>query len=438
MERKNSMPHKILLDAALAQLAAKWIGAGLDEAEVETLARNWNLKNSPPLGKKELRRTLKSIHKARLRNHPLDAPAAKPVSAAVVGSRQPVDKNKMPEHLFSIPGVLNTIVDYYNQSALHLQPGFAVQTALCAGSVILARRFKTVNNKFSSLYFLNISRAATGKEHSKTVVAQVLQKAGLGDRIAGVGYTSSAAVLSELIHKPVHLTMIDELGKYIKSAKHSVNRHRQEASIALMEVFGRCHGELYSLAYSTMTSKKSSDTCKFVFKPAITILSMTTPSTFYENINMNQIKDGLLSHFLIHHSTIGRQKLDLWSTKKTEPPDLTPWCQALDSRFSGNLNQVMDHEIDPQSVSLKFSPKARGILDVFNEYQKQLMGSIGEFEKFGGRIVEIAMRISLITALSMNPMAEIICEKATQWAVDYARYSFEQAIRATQEHMEST
>ncbi|MGD8837103.1 MAG: bifunctional DNA primase/polymerase [Desulfobacteraceae bacterium] len=419
----------------LAQLAGRWIGAGLDEAEVEALARSWNEKNSPPLGEKELLRTLASIHKTHLRNHPLDAPAAKPVPAAIIGSRQPVVKNKMPEHLLAIPGVLNTVVDYYNQSAIHPQPGFAVQTGLCVGSIVLARRFKTMNENYSSLYFLNISRAATGKEHSKTVVTKVLRKAGLGDRMAGAGYTSCAAVLSELIHKPAHLTMIDELGKYLESAKHPANSHRQEATTALMEAFGRCHGEIHSLAYSTMTSKKNSDTCRFILKPAITILAMTTPSTFYDNISVDQIKDGLLSRFLIHHSTIERQPLDLWSTKKDEPPDLTAWCQALDSRFFGNLNQVMDPEIDPQSVSLKFSPKAKEVLNVFNGYQNQLMGSIGEIEEFGGRMVEIAMRISLITALSIDPMAEFISEKATQWAVDYTRYSFEQAIRATQEHM---
>ena len=50
-------------------------------------------------------------------------------------------------------------------------------------------------------------------------------------------------------------------------------------------------------------------------------------------------------------------------------------------------------------------------------------------------MVEIALRISLITALSIDPMAQIICEQAVQWGVDYARYSIEQAIAATQEHM---
>lgn len=421
-------------NSTLAQLTGKWVGAGLDEAEVEALARSWNEKNTPPLGEKELLSTLASIHKTHLRNHPLDTTAANP-RTAVVKVRQPTVPETMPEHLLAVPGVLNTVVDYYNQTALQPQPGFAVQTALCIGSVILARRFKTVLDNFSSLYFLNISGAATGKEHGKTVATQILRKAGLGERMAGAGYTSSSAVLSELIHKPVHLTMIDELGKYIETAKHPGNSHRQEATTALMEAFGRCHGEINSLAYSTMTSKSSGDNCKIVFRPAITILAMTTPSTFYKNVSVDQIKDGLLSRFLMHHSTIERQPLDLWSIKKAEPPDLSPWCQALDGRFSGNLHQVMDYEIVPQTVSLGFSSEAKTILDGFSEHQCQLMNSLGDMEELAGRMVEIALRISLILALSIDPMAETICDRAVRWAVDYSRYSFEQAITAAKEHM---
>ena len=421
-------------NSTLAQLAGKWIGAGLDEAEIETLARNWNENNAPPLGEKELLRTLASIHKTHLRNHPLDATAARPATT-MVRRQRPSAPDTMPEHLLAIPGVLNTVVDYYNQTALQPQPGFAVQTALCIGSVILARRFKTVLDNYSSLYFLNISSAASGKEHSKTVVTQVLRKAGLGDRMAGAGYTSSAAVFSELLKKPAHLTVIDELGKYMESLKHVRNSYRQEATTTLMEAFGRCHGELNSLAYSTMTTKSSAESCKIIFRPAVTILAMTTPSTFYQNISVDQIKDGLLSRFLMHHSTIERQPLDLWSIKKAEPPDLTSWCQALDGRFAGNLHQVMDHEIVPQTVCLDFSAEAKTILDGFSRHQCQMMNSLGEIEELAGRMVEIALRISLIAALSMDPMAHTICGQAVQWAVDYSRFSFEQAIAATQEHM---
>ena len=63
------------------------------------------------------------------------------------------------------------------------------------------------------------------------------------------------------------------------------------------------------------------------------------------------------------------------------------------------------------------------------------MKSIGDMEELAGRMVEIALRISLIAALSIDPMADTICGRAAQWVVDYSRFSFEQAIAAAKEHM---
>jgi hypothetical protein len=63
------------------------------------------------------------------------------------------------------------------------------------------------------------------------------------------------------------------------------------------------------------------------------------------------------------------------------------------------------------------------------------MKSIGNMEELAGRMVEIALRISFIVALSIDPMARTICGRAAQWAVDYSCFSFEQAIAAAKEHM---
>jgi hypothetical protein len=57
-----------------------------------------------------------------------------------------------------------------------------------------------------------------------------------------------------------------------------------------------------------------------------------------------------------------------------------------------------------------------------SKHQCQLMKSLGEIEELGGRMVEIVMRISLIAALSIDLLAQNICEQAVKWAVDYTKY----------------
>ena len=77
--------------------------------------------------------------------------------------------DNMPPHLLNPDGILADIVNYYNSTARAPQHGFAVQVSLAVESLLLGRRFKTTKNNFSSMYFLNVAKSGTGKEHIKTV-----------------------------------------------------------------------------------------------------------------------------------------------------------------------------------------------------------------------------------------------------------------------------
>lgn len=57
----------------------------------------------------------------------------------------------IPEHLLSIPGILQDVVNYYETTAIKTQPQFAVQTAIALGSVAMGRRWTTSQRNFSSL-----------------------------------------------------------------------------------------------------------------------------------------------------------------------------------------------------------------------------------------------------------------------------------------------
>ena len=75
--------------------------------------------------------------------------------------------DNVPEHLLSVPGVLQDVVDYYSVTAIKPQPQFAVQCAIAFGSVVMGRRWVTDQRNFSSLYLLNIGETGSGKEHTK-------------------------------------------------------------------------------------------------------------------------------------------------------------------------------------------------------------------------------------------------------------------------------
>jgi hypothetical protein len=91
-------------------------------------------------------------------------------------SQGPLDT--VPEHLLSVPGILQDVVNYYTTTAIKPQPQFAVQAAIAFGSVAMGRRWVTDQRNFSSLYFLNIGETGSGKEHTKTVLRRSARTVG--------------------------------------------------------------------------------------------------------------------------------------------------------------------------------------------------------------------------------------------------------------------
>ena len=132
--------------------------------------------------------------------------------------------SNIPEHLLSIPGRLQDAVNFYNTTAPKEQPQFAVQTALAFASVVMGRRWRTDQDNYSGLYFVNVGKSATGKEHAKFALEKMLESSGLDHLIGPSGYTSASGVFSALVQQPCHVAVVDELGRVLQSAQAQGNQ----------------------------------------------------------------------------------------------------------------------------------------------------------------------------------------------------------------------
>ena len=356
------------------------------------------------------------------------------------------DQRQIPRYLLTPPGALGIIANHYNISARKPQPMFAVQTALAICSVMLGRMFKTKKNNYSTLYFLNIAKSGTGKEHVRTVINEVLEACESGDLIAGSGYTSAGAVFSTLLSKPSHISVIDEFGKYMEASKANANINAKEANRVLMEAIGSCHGFLRPANYSTMAmnsaTKKETEERK-VINPAPVIVGMTTPSTFFDNISKEQISDGFLGRFIVITSDAKRTQ-----TPEPEihsvPEAIITWNKTIQSRYKdrGNLldSNINNSQIKPDEIVLGFDDAALSEISAFDCEMNKLMDELDPegIEALCGRTKEFAMRIALIVALSKNPNAEIITKEDIVWGIEYMRFSVNQVVKSVRENMFSS
>jgi len=338
----------------------------------------------------------------------------------------------IPPHLLTIPGKLGLMVDWTNDTAMKPQPAFAVQAALALGSVAMGRKFRTTNDNWASLYFLNIGVSGAGKEHAKTVIERVLDAAKFSAMSPASEYTSDSAIDSMLRMHPTHIAIIDEFGYMLKTANAKNNTNGGTARKRLMEVFGRCHGTLQPKAFSTAAMnqiQRASMGPQFVENPALTVLGMTTPTPFYEAVGSGALTDGFLNRLIVVESDLGRQPARFVDPVEM-PDDLVCWVRECRIKSGGDLTDIIDavHSEKPVPTVLDFSGKARCL---FDELEVRCIARMDELELHGmaemySRVREIAMRVSLIVAHSTK--ADVIDVEHARWAIDYVTFWADRAI----------
>lgn len=334
-------------------------------------------------------------------------------------------------------GFLRDVYDYYNATSGNVQKGFAIQTSIALASVILGRRYQTDNGNFSSLFLLNIGKSATGKEHSKTVVFKILKEAGFLDLMGGSGYTSEGAVVSTTLNKPKHLAICDEFGRNLMAAKNSGDANFAGANTKLMEAIGACHSIMRPRNYSTMgiARDKAEDLGRSIENPAITILAMSTPSTFFESIDHKSIEDGFIGRFIISVSdakrSIRKRVADI-----NVPESIKSWIlQAMTrSKSIDNPDVATDTpHIEMLQISNdaweEYEKTAQYFIDQANELEEMRM------DDFNNRAHEFVLRLGLICALSENINSELVEKHHIEWASNYIKSCTNRVLSEFKHHI---
>lgn len=362
----------------------------------------------------------------------LGALGSAPAPALVLHSRAS-ETQELPDDLTRPPGVLSDVVAYGLENSIRPIPAFAVQAALALGSVVAARRYVTTKRNYTSLYFLNVARSGTGKEEAKTTIEAILTEAGHRELIGTGRYMSGSAVYSALLERPQHLAIIDEFGRYMEAASGGRDVHRAEALTMLMEVFGRAHASLTTPQFSTMTLRKSHAKdvkSRVISRPAITLLGLTTPDTFYGALSSTRVLDGFLNRILVAEYTGPRIPMRDYHPVGV-PLHVVNWIQQL-LQPHGNLDLTTRAEQVGDARTVGFTSQAltrsrefeRDMLRLANDLDRENLGDMPI------RSHEMALRLSLILALSHDAEAPEISGELLDWACRYVTHYLHQTIAA--------
>jgi len=375
------------------------------------------------------------LNPASLECQPVVEPQAVSMDSVVLAVA-PVQE-AIPSDLLMPPGMLGEITRWIDRNANKPVPVFAVHTALAFGSVVLGRRFKTIYNNWSALYFLAIGLSSGGKENAKSSIEALCNECGMGAQIAGDFYTSSSGVLSALLGKPAHITVADEFGKVLEQLSTKGGTTAVGTMKALIEAWGRCDGIIRPQNYSQFLMKsheKKEAEERLIHNPSLTLYGMTTPDVFFDTIGSSAAKDGTLNRFLIVQSKMARQNIKL---KRREPvPDsIKQWVQELHTMSAGLVDPATNSSMPPNPIEVGIGPE---VMELFQEFDNECLALMDKYEGLSemfGRCCEMSLRLAMIVAAGRStalPMS--ITGPDYVWARNYVRHH---AIATVEELMGS-
>lgn len=338
----------------------------------------------------------------------------------------------LPADLLTPPGVLGDIARYGTESSVRPIPAFAVQAALALGSVVCARRYVTDRRNYSSLYFLNVAKSGTGKEEAKTTIEAILTAAGQRKLVGGSTYSSGNAVYSALLRKPQHVAVLDEFGKYMEQAAAGRDGYRGEVLTMFMEAFGRVHADMSTPQFSTMTMRAphaAEIEPKIIARPAITLLALTTPGSFYGAMTSTRVLDGFLNRFLVAEHVGPREPARDADPNVEVPPSTIAWVQQMLAP-RGDMDDLFRLDCLPEPTVVPLTASAHALSAAF---EREMLARADQLDVHGLgdmaiRTREIGLRLGLICGLADAPDAPAVTIDVLEWAFRYVRFYLEQTV----------
>lgn len=369
----------------------------------------------------------------------------------------------VPPHLLTIPGALGMAVDHYNAMSKQHQPQFAVQTALALGSVVLGRYWTTTMDNFSSIYLVILGETGSGKEFTRSFLRKVLGGVRASCLVGPSNFSSEAAVTAELMSNPRNVTVIDEFGRVLGSAKKSGNTNSLDSQTALMSIWGQLDDEFRPKRYSANGKSDKQVVAEKnvrIIRPAMTLVGMSTPETFYDALSQESVADGFMNRLLIVNTRMPLQlmrqvgwkeppkALNKWIKRYILPQELERFLNPFGGDDSDDQAEqtgddshpLGEHPQDevPKPTVVEFTDGARERIVQINQWIIDERMRLKE-TRVGGlyaRALETTMRISLIVALSEDKQR--IGLSHINWAWDYVRFYTAETVESAIELMGSS
>jgi hypothetical protein len=225
-----------------------------------------------------------------------DSPPPAPTVTEVRAPRGKVD----PFLPANAGGLIEAIANWTLEYGRRPVREFAIMTAIAFAAGLYGRRFVGPTGVGLNIYLVGLGASALGKGHPLKAIRTLANDCGMLHLVSAGVPTSDSAVERILRKLPSAIMPLDEFGLLLQSVNG-------KGAASWSQTVRRALLELYSLSTDMWMGKQFSDPKRPdpepLHCPTLTLMSVTTPTTFYDGLNESNLSDGFLNRMTVIHAT---------------------------------------------------------------------------------------------------------------------------------------
>lgn len=417
-EEKGYTPLDLVMAACDADLdtAFRWLQERVApaapvilSAKVRTEAPEEGIVRTSPKG------NLRGLFLATSDGVAVPEPEAAPIAP------EPVRSGIVPPALCTPPGLIGDLVEWIVATDDAPHPQLALGAAIAFLGSLTGRRWAHPSKGArTNFYVVGVAPTGFGKAHAPLAIKELARAAGVDGFLGPGRFKSESAIRKALETKPTQCSLMDELGGVMRNIL-SKKASSHEAGIRDILL------ELFSSANTTYTGAEgASEKAVPILNPNLTVYGTSTPGDLWGNFTSGSAADGFLPRWLVFdvgdkRATVIDATQDVFS-----PPDALRKAlhKLLDTRPGGNLNGTIANK--PITATW-----GEGAQDSFRALRAEMEGKIDAARRKGrvseetilSRFVEHVVKLSLLYAVSIDPVAPVISAAALDWAREVVEHS---------------
>ena len=340
------------------------------------------------------------------------------------------DPGPLSDKLLSIPGIINEIIDLDLATAPYPNRVLAFCGALTFVAHLVGRKVRDKRNNFTNLYLIALANSGTGKDHPRKTNNDIAAAAGITGTISD-SFASGAGLEDSMFTCPAQLFQMDEADWLFNTLKGAKDAAVSESINEKLLKFYSSSNSIYYMRKKAFKEKQSiSDRVDggFISNPCLSLFGTAVPDYFYESLSKRVLENGLVARCMIVEAS---------KRGKRGTPGVIR--EKLTKEFMEKINHLAHLNIKqtPLGVPLPLEiPETKEATELLSVYCDECDIRYDGFEQLHdlaamalwARAMEKVYKLSIVYAVSENPLHPIITEAAVRWAFEFVSHVTRQML----------